>query len=408
MKAVDHFRRYWWFYVALLLIVLFALYYRAGVPGQPGAISNFVIPTWGNTMYHVGVERVTLETGHYPSEEICYGGGFPNFYVPGYRFLVVGLSTATGIDPMPMSGLVVLLLGVFCLLAVCIVAYRMSGGNYYVALFAAFFFIMSPDMTINTERPFPELMGLFILPVAMYFVLREDWPLATLMAILMALTHQQSMLTLGLILVIYSILQLVYAILVTQKYGKLLRSLIPWLALGCTYALWQMYSMGTLNFTKIAQLAYHEQWPVTLSTILETGAFVLLFLLLGLIYVFLWPAIGGLLRKSDSSKPAAKGRTAKGYALKVSPDAKMLIVAWMIGALILTKNEWIHILSFSVNTLQSRFYTYFVDVAIVLAGFGMYALLAGIDFKPLLEGKDPEPDGTADRPASEQSHFDIR
>ena len=43
------------------------------------------------------------------------------------------------------------------------------------------------------------------------------------------------------------------------------------------------------------------------------------------------------------------------------------------------------ILSFSVNTLQSRFYTYFVDVAIVLAGFGMYALLASIDFKPLLE-----------------------
>ena len=111
MKAVDHFRRYWWFYVALALIVLFALYYRAGVPGHAGAISDFVIPTWGNTMYHVGVERVTLDTGHYPSEEISYGGGFPNFYVPGYRLLVVALSAATGIDPMPMSGLVVLLLG---------------------------------------------------------------------------------------------------------------------------------------------------------------------------------------------------------------------------------------------------------------------------------------------------------
>ena len=204
MKAVDHFKRYWWFYVALLLIVIFALYYRAGVPGQPGAISNFVIPTWGNTMYHVGIERVTLETGHYPAEEISYGGGFPNFYVPGYRLLVVALSAATGIDPMPMSGLVVLLLSTFCLLAVCIVAYRLSGGNYYVALFAAFFFLMSPDMTINTERPFPELMGLFILPLALYFALREDWLLATLMAITMALTHQQSVLALVGILVLYS------------------------------------------------------------------------------------------------------------------------------------------------------------------------------------------------------------
>ena len=173
MNAVEYIKRYWWYYAALILILLFALYYRAGPAGQPGAISNFVIPTWGNTMYHVGIERETINTGFYPQQELSYGGGFPNFYVPAYRLLVVALSTATGIDPMPMSGLVVLLLGAFCLLALYIVAFRLSGGNYWVALFAAFFFLMSPDMTINTERPFPELMGLFILPVALYFVLRE-------------------------------------------------------------------------------------------------------------------------------------------------------------------------------------------------------------------------------------------
>jgi hypothetical protein len=399
MKAVDHIKRYWWFYVALLLIVIFALYYRAGVPGQPGAISNFVIPTWGNTMYHVGIERVTLETGHYPSEEISYGGGFPNFYVPGYRLLVVALSTATGIDPMPMSGLVVLLLGMFCLLAVCIVAHRLSGGNYYVALFAAFFFLMSPDMTINTERPFPELMGLFILPLALYFVLGEEWLLATLMAITMALTHQQSVLALLGILGLYSTFQLVYAFLVTHKYGKFLRSLAPLFATIITMALWLMYSMGTVNFTKIAQLTYHEQWPVTLSTILETGAFVLLFLLLGLVYVFVLPVITRLLRKPDSQKPGSKGRPAKRYALKVSTDAKLMLLAWMIGALILTKNEWI-IFPINLNTLQSRFYTYFVDVAIVLAGFGMYALLSAIDSRLLEDGIEPETRETPERPTT--------
>lgn len=402
MKAVDHFRRYWWFYVALLLIVLFALYYRAGVPGHPGAISDFVIPTWGNTMYHVGVERVTLETGHYPSEEISYGGGFPNFYVPGYRLLVVALSTATGIDPMPMSGLVVLLLGAFCLLAVCIVAYRMSGGNYYVALFAAFFFLMSPDMTINTERPFPELMGLFILPMALYFALREDWPLVTLMAILMALTHQQSVLALVGILGLYSVLQLIYALLFTRKFTKVLWSAVPWLAAIGTMFLWLVYSMGTFNFTKIAQLSYHEQWPVTLSTILETGAFVLLFLVIGLLYVYVLPFIlqgTGRGKASKSSKKAQPEKPARGYGLHISVDAKLLMLAWMIGALILTKNEWI-VFPINLNTLQSRFYTYFVDVAIVIAGFGMYALLAAIDFKPLLAGKEPEPDDKADQPVS--------
>jgi hypothetical protein len=399
MKAVDHIRRYWWFYAVLLLIVLFAVYYRAGEPGQPGVISNFVIPTWGNTMYHVGIERVTLETGHYPSEEISYGGGFPNFYVPGYRFLVVALSAATGIDPMPMSGLVVLLLSAFCLLAVCIVAYRMSGGNYFVALFAAFFFLMSPDITINTERPFPELMGLFILPMAMYFVLRADWPLATLMAIIMALTHQQSVLALACILGLYTVIQLAYAFLVSHNYKKVLMTAIPWLAAGITMILWLMYSMGSMNITKIAQLTYHEQWPVTLSTILEAGFFVLLFFVIGIVYVFVLPVIKSLLRRSGSAgTPEAKDRPAKSYALKISGDAKMLMIAWMIGALILTKNEWIQIMSFSMNTLQSRFYTYFVDVAIVLAGFGMYALLSAVDFRPMLESSGPEPDKNADQP----------
>ena len=217
MNAVEYIKRYWWYYAALILILLFALYYRAGPAGQPGAISNFVIPTWGNTMYHVGIERETINTGFYPQQELSYGGGFPNFYVPAYRLLVVALSTATGIDPMPMSGLVVLLLGAFCLLALYIVAFRLSGGNYWVALFAAFFFLMSPDMTINTERPFPELMGLFILPVALYFVLREDWPLATLMSVTMALTHQQSVLALVAIMGLYSVFQLLYAVATTQK-----------------------------------------------------------------------------------------------------------------------------------------------------------------------------------------------
>lgn len=396
MKAADHFRRYWWFYAALLLIVIFALYYRAGVPGQPGAISNFVIPTWGNTMYHVGIERLTLETGHYPSEEISYGGGFPHFYVPGYRLLVVALSAATGIDPMPMSGLVVLLLGTFCLLAVCIVAYRMSGGNYYVALFAAFFFLMSPDITINTERPFPELMGLFILPVAMYFVLREDWPMATLMAILMALTHQQSVLALLGILGIYSAFQFVRALFVTHEYGKFVRSLIPFFAAGGTIALWLAYSMGTLDITKISQLAYHEQWPVTLSTILETGIFVLLFLFIGLAYVFVLPYVSRLTGRRAGARPEKRRN---GYGLDISLDAKLLMLAWMIGALILTKNEWI-VFPIHMNTLQSRFYTYFVDLAIVLAGFGMYALLAAADFRPMLDGREQEPGKPADRPAT--------
>ena len=406
MNAVDYLKRYWWYYAALFLILLFALYYRAGVPGQPGAISSFVIPTWGNTMYHVGIERVTRETGHYPSQEISYGGGFPNFYVPGYRMLVVALSTATGIDPMPMSGIVVLLLGAFCLLAVYIVAYRLSGGNYYVALFAAFFFLLSPDLTINTERPFPELMGLFILPMALYFVFRQDWPLAIVASVVMALTHQQSELALMVILLCYLLAQIAYLAWRWYREEKVQRASIAelaWivalmLALGGTYAVWQMYTMGTLDITKISQLTYHEQWPVTLATLLETGAFVLVFLALGLAYVFVLPAW----RMIRGMPPAAKavrrpaGKPLKSYWLSIPLDARLLLLAWMVGSLILTKNEWIPFL----NTLESRFYTYFVDAAIILAGFGMYWLLAAIDFTPMLERPGPAPEEAGSPPAT--------
>ncbi len=391
MTAVDYIKRYWWYYAALILILLFAVYYRAGPAGQSGAISNFVIPTWGNTMYHVGIERLTMDTGHYPQQELSYGGGFPNFYVPGYRLLVVALSTATGIDPMPMSGLVVLLLGAFCLLALYIVAYRLSGGNYWVALFAAFFFLMSPDITINTERPFPELMGLFILPIALYFVLREDWPLATLMAITMALTHQQSVLALVAIMGLYSLFQLIYAIATTRKFTKFLWSCVPWLAACGTILTWLIYSLGSMDITKIAQLTYHEQWPVTLSTFLETGTFVIIFMVIGLSYI-----IAKAIAKDKKQAEKKDGRGS--YRLNIPADARMLIAAWIIGALLLTKNEWIHILSFSVNTLQSRFYTYFVDIAIVLAGFGMYALLSWMDFRLLRERPGPEADDAADCP----------
>ena len=44
-------------------------------------LRGYVIPTYGNTLYHVGIERLTIESGYYPTQELSYNGGFPNFYV---------------------------------------------------------------------------------------------------------------------------------------------------------------------------------------------------------------------------------------------------------------------------------------------------------------------------------------
>ncbi|CAJ38128.1 hypothetical protein [Methanocella arvoryzae] len=387
---IEEFIKRYWYYGALLIIVLIALLYRAQILG------NFLIPTWGNTMYHVGIEREMIETQHYPTTELSYGGGFPNFYVPGFRLLVASLSIATGIDVMVMSALIVPVLGVFGLLAVYAIAYRLSGGNKFVGLFAAFFFLLSPDITLNTVRPFPQLMGLFILPLALYFLLREDWPMAILMSVTMALTHQQSMFTMVGIMGLYMVFQFAYAAIKTKDFKKPAMVTICILALVMTYAIWQMLTMGTLNILNIAQITYHEAWPVTMSTIIQTGLFVLLFFIPGLVYIFL---------ENDSKKAAAgqppasaqAGRKARNnYNLNISVDAKLLILSWIAATVILFKNEmwgiWLsaltHISAFNLSTMQSRFYTYFTEVAIIIAAFGMYWLLSLINFDVMLEKQE--------------------
>lgn len=387
VKIEDIIKRYW-YYGALFLVALIALWYRSTILG------NYLIPTWGNTMYHVGIEREMILTQHYPTTELSYGGGFPNFYVPGFRLLVAAMAIATGIDVMTMSGIIVPVLGVFALLAVYAVAYRLSGNNAFVGLFAAFFFLLSPDITLNTVRPFPELMGLFVLPLALYFLIREDWGLAILMSVVMALTHQQSMFALVSIMGLYMVFQFGYAALFTKQFKKPIMTAVPVLALLVTYAAWQMLTMGSLNILNIAQITYHEAWPVTMSTIIQTGLFVLLFMIPGAAYIF----VVNDPRKVKQSTAAAdkspkKAPQKKIYDLNISADAKMLIVAWIIASVVLFKNEmwgvWLsaltHVNAFNLSTMQSRFYTYFTEIAIILAGFGMYWLLSLIDFDVMLE-----------------------
>lgn len=183
----------YWYLGARLLIIAVALWYRLGI------INSYIIPTYGNTMYHVGIERETILTEHYPRTELSYGGGFPNFYVPAYRLIIVSMSVATGIDPMVMSGLMTIAIAIFVLLIIFVLAYRLS-DNLYVGLFAAFFFIMSPEITIFTMRSLPELLGLFMVPFTLYFVVRKNWIMAMTGAAITALTHQMTLATLAAVL----------------------------------------------------------------------------------------------------------------------------------------------------------------------------------------------------------------
>ncbi|MCD1295519.1 hypothetical protein CUJ83_10960 [Methanocella sp. CWC-04] len=357
MSEFDFIKRHW-YKAALLLILLIALWYRMGI------IESFIIPTYGNTMYHVGIERETILTQHYPDYELSYGGGFPHFYVPAYRLLIVSMSIASGIDPMIMSGIMTITIALFILLAMYILAYKLS-NNLYIALFAAFFFVISPEMTIFTMRPLPELLGLFMVPLTFYFVMKENWSMATVGAALTALTHQMTLLSLVAVIALYGVFQLAYAAYKKKDFVKGIKCFIPVVAACATYGLWQVYSLGTLNIFNIAQVVNREGNPVDMGLFLRTGLFVLVFFVLGLLYIYLNSRAG-------SDKVAGK----KPYLPDINIDTKLMIAAWLIATVILSKNDL-----FGISIFMDRFFTFFVQAAIIIAGFGMYALLSwmGLD-----------------------------
>lgn len=354
----------YWFIVALALIVLIALWYRMDV------INNFVVPTYGNTMYHVGIERETILTGFYPQYELSYGGGFKNFYVPAYRMLIASMSVATDIDPMVMSGLMTITLVIFILLALFAVAYRLS-GNLYVALFAAFFYVLSPEITVYTIRPLPEILGLFMVPFTLYFVIRKSWWVAAAGAVATALTHQMTLATLVAVIGVYMVFKLARAGVnyVRAKREKSLYMeplkaglwcLVPILSACVTYALWQVYSLGTLSIFGIAQVVYREGNPVDLPLFLRAGLFVLPFFVLGLAFI---------LYRAWQKKPEDTGE----YEYSITADTALLVVAWVATTLLLSFNDW-----FGIHIFMDRFFTFFVQIAIIVAGFGMYALLRNL------------------------------
>lgn len=376
----------YWYIAALVLIVLIALWYRMGI------IDGYIIPTYGNTMYHVGIERETILTGYYPTEELSYGGGFPHFYVPAYRLLVVSMCVATGIDPMVMSGLMTIVLGIMVMLVIYAVAYRLS-HNLYIALFAAFFFIMSPDITIYTIRPLPEILGLFMVPFTLLFVISEKWSLAAISAGITALTHQMTLLTLVSIIGVYMVFQLVRAIWAyfrkkedRDAYMKPFRTalwcLAPILTACLTYAVWMMYSMGSLDIMGIAQVANHEGNVVDIALFLRVGIFVLLFTIIGLIFI-----IDELF--GSKSAPAAGAKKSE-YGYSVSKDSALLVVAWAVITLLLTFNDKIFYLfpdhKFLIfPNFMDRYLTFFAQICIIIAAFGMYYLLRALDLDVLKE-----------------------
>jgi hypothetical protein len=332
-----------------VIIALFGLFvsYRLNV------LQGYVIPTYGNTLFHVGIERLTIESGHYPTQELSYNGGFPNFYVPAYRLLVASQSLFSGIDPMVMSGLLTITLAI----AVFGVIYAFTKQlvDASAAVCALFFLALSPEITIFTIRALPELLGLFMLPLTLLFILanRTGGPfrlnayvvLSVIAAAVTALTHQITLLTLALVLAAYALTQI-------KNKNEFLKAFVPLLTVVVVYALWQVYTLHTVSILGLSQVKYHEGTPVDfLASEFRVGFFeragvlLLPFAAIGLAWL-------------------ERNRTNK----------RFLLYSWIIASLLLTKNDLL-----GIGIFMDRFLTFFVESLLVAGGIGAFAVLQFLD-----------------------------
>jgi hypothetical protein len=304
-------------------------------------------------MYHVGIERLVIQTGFYPTEELSYNGGFLHFYVPSYRLFVSSLSLITGIDPMVMSGMVTIITS----LAICGIIYAITkrASTPVAGVCALFLLILSPEMTIFSIRALPEILGLFTFPLTLYFILlnKGDKPfnlnvyvyLSIFAASLTALTHQMTLLTLALVLLIYGLTQL-------KNKAELFNALVPLAAAVVAYGIWQLYSLHTISVFGLAQVKFHEGMPVGLfesdynvGFIDRAGFLPIPLFIIGMIYL--------------EYKKA---------------DKRFLLYAWIFASLILTKNDLL-----GISIFMDRFLTFMVEGMIVLGGIGAYAILEILD-----------------------------
>jgi hypothetical protein len=331
------------------IIGLFILFFSYHL----NVLRGYVIPTYGNTLYHVGIERLTLESGYYPTQELSYNGGFPHFYVPAYRLLIASQSLLSGIDPMVVSGLVTITLSVavFCI----IYTFTKQLVHASAAVCALFFLIISPEMTIFTIRALPELLGLLMLPLTLVFVvanriegsfkLNAYVALSVIFAAVTALTHQMTLLTLALILAAYALTQV-------KNKNEFLKAVVPLVTVLAVYALWQVYTLHTVSILGLSQVKYHEGTPVDfLASEFRVGFFeragvlLLPFAAVGLAWL-------------------ERNRTNK----------RFLLYSWVIASLLLTKNDLL-----GIGIFMDRFLTFFVEALVVTAGIGAFAVLHFLD-----------------------------
>ncbi|MFH0835517.1 MAG: hypothetical protein V1881_04190, partial [Candidatus Micrarchaeota archaeon] len=335
--------------VLLLLLAAIAL----SVYTHSMVFSEWHMPTYGNTMIHVASARHLVEHGYYPLEnDYSFGGGAPNLYVPAYRFTLAEAVFLTGADYDVISRLFVVVFALLLPLGFFLLAQAAFGDWEGIA--AAFLASFVPDMLAYTARPLPQGLGLALLPIAFYLLLKGTRLQAMCASLVIVLVNQE----VGAFFV--GAAAAFFAFRAAEGYlsrrapiidEKAETALYCALAGVLTYVAWHFFVMGNLGVFGLVQFSYHEgdvvDFPLLLAT---TGSTVLALSVIGLA----WLAWG--LREKRG-------------------DAELLVLAIVAVGLFAIKNDLL-----GIRVFMDRFIV-FLDIGlIVLAALGLVALVRAADW----------------------------
>jgi len=258
-------------------------------------LSEWHMPTFGNTMIHVANAREVLEQGGYPLwADFSYGGlpqGLRNTYVPAYRMTLAAVGFLFGAPVAQLfpayaligfdqtdaaldliSRFLVLLFAVLLPLGFFLLARRLFGEP--AGVFAALFSTLCAELLIYTVRPLPQAFGLVLLPFAFVELVRGNKISSVVLALLVAMVHQEAVAFYAAVAFAYAVFLIAFenksywpvASLNVSRQAKI--ALACWLVASVAYLGWQFYTLGSPNIFELAQFKYHEGGPATVEIFL--------------------------------------------------------------------------------------------------------------------------------------------
>lgn len=320
--------------------------------------ADYFLPTYDNAMLHSGRARVVLETSHWAEMELVFGGITKSYHVPSYPVLVASTSLLTGLNWLWSVRLVALLFAFLLPTTFFFLAKKLSGGNWFAGCAAAFFAMNSSALMTWGERTSPISLGVILVPALLYFFLKREFLPLFLGCIVLALTHQPSLLTFVAITSLFFVFDSLRAFASSKDFVKktllshsfkhaltdffkevdAFAFLAPFTAFA-VYIVWHLRQTGLscIDFNCLPQLSAHE-YGSSVDLTQYFSAFTTFPALLGVLWIWF-------------------------IDKNIGVREKTLLYAWLIACLLLIKND---LLGFAVFT--ERFVTFFDEAVAVFAG----------------------------------------